>query len=71
MSTVQDELMHYGVLGMKWGKHRFQNEDGTLTKAGQKKLALNTKNTKQQEISFLLETIIGRTYMLIIKLLIN
>ena len=32
-----DELMHYGVIGMRWGIRRYQNPDGTLTKAGLKR----------------------------------
>ena len=29
-----DELYHYGVKGMRWGVRRYQNYDGSYTKAG-------------------------------------
>ena len=38
-----NELMHYGVLCMKWGVRRYQNRDGTLTSSGKKK-ALKLQN---------------------------
>ena len=37
----ESELMHYGIIGMKWGIRRYQNPDGSLTEAGYKRYAKN------------------------------
>ena len=37
LGNYNDELMHYGILGMKWGVRRYRNADGTLTSAGKKR----------------------------------
>ena len=40
----KNELYHYGVLGMKWGSHRYAKQEGTYIKKG-----LSVFNKKMQE----------------------
>lgn len=37
--TTGGEIYHHGIKGQKWGIRRFQNEDGSLTDKGKKRLA--------------------------------
>lgn len=50
----QNELYHFGVKGMRWGVRRYQNSDGSLTKAGQRRYesdaAANTKRKKDKRL---------------------
>lgn len=34
---MNSELTHHGIKGMKWGRRRYQNTDGSLTPAGKKR----------------------------------
>lgn len=43
----EQELKHWGILGMKWGVRRYQNEDGSLTPQGRERYGVGiTKNVK-------------------------
>lgn len=55
ITPKENELYHHGIKGQKWGVRRFQNKDGTRTKAGkdrakyvrERKLSDEQKNKKK------------------------
>lgn len=46
--TSDGELYHWGIKGQKWGVRRYQNKDGSLTKAGKKRYSDDPKVVKSK-----------------------
>ena len=46
---MENELMHWGIKGMKWGIRRYQNKDGSLTPAGKKRYDKEMAKLKEEE----------------------
>ena len=47
--TEDGELYHWGVKGMRWGVRRYQNDDGTLTPAGEKRYAKQQSKSEKRQ----------------------
>lgn len=47
----EDELQHHGVKGMKWGVRRYQNKDGSLTKAGKTRYKLGVEKSEYKNMN--------------------
>lgn len=48
----RDELSHHGILGQKWGIRRYQNFDGSYTKAGLERYNRSSAKYEQKKAEY-------------------
>lgn len=48
-TEIENELKHWGILGMHWGIRRYQNPDGTLTPEGRERYSKKLSNAIETE----------------------
>ena len=46
-----DDIYHHGIKGQRWGVRRYQNKDGSLTPAGQKRLEKKDAKWAHKDVS--------------------
>lgn len=48
--SMEEMLEHHGIIGMKWGVRRYQNDDGTLTNAGKARYRDQVKEKLKEKL---------------------